>query len=52
LLRRIADLIESGAVVAPVGRVFSLAEAGQAQALSETGHGRGRIILHIADASA
>jgi NADPH:quinone reductase-like Zn-dependent oxidoreductase len=49
LLRRIADLIESGAVVAPVGKVFPLAEAGQAQALSETGHGQGRIILHIAD---
>jgi NADPH:quinone reductase-like Zn-dependent oxidoreductase len=49
LLRRIADLIEFGAVVAPVGKVFSLAEASQAQALSETGHGQGRIILHIAD---
>ena len=30
-------------------RVFPLEAAAQAQALSETGHGRGRIILHIAE---
>jgi hypothetical protein len=32
-----------------VGKVFLLAEASQAQALSQQGHGRGRIVLHIAD---
>jgi hypothetical protein len=31
------------------GKIFPLEEARQAQAFSETGHGRGRILLHIAD---
>src|SRR5438128_1447917 len=48
-LQEISDLIESGLLLPQVGRVFSLEEAAQAQALSETGHGRGRIILHIAE---
>lgn len=45
ILRQIAELVESGAVKAEVGRVFALEEAAQAHALSETGHGRGRIVL-------
>ena len=49
LLKRIAELIESGTVAPVVGKVFSLEEASRAHALSETGHGRGRIVLHIAD---
>lgn len=49
LLEQITDLIESGVVVPETGRVFSLEEAAKAHALSETGHGRGRIVLHIAD---
>ncbi|MBA2677509.1 MAG: NADP-dependent oxidoreductase [Ktedonobacteraceae bacterium] len=49
LLREISALIESGLLLPQVGTVFSLEEAAQAQALSETGHGRGRIVLHIAD---
>ncbi len=32
----------------PEPKVFPLTQAGQAQALSQTGHGRGRIILRIA----
>ncbi len=48
-LREISALIESGLLHPQVGQVFSLEEAPQAQALSETGHGRGRIVLHIAD---
>jgi NADPH:quinone reductase-like Zn-dependent oxidoreductase len=48
-LREISALIESGLLLPQVGQVFSLEEAAQAQALSETGHGRGRIVLHIAD---
>ena len=47
-LREISGLIESGLLLPQVGKVFPLQEAAQAQALSETGHGRGRIILHIA----
>jgi NADPH:quinone reductase-like Zn-dependent oxidoreductase len=49
ILRQLAELIESGTVQAEVGPVFPLEEAAQAHALSETGHGRGRVILHIAD---
>jgi len=45
--REISALIESGRLLPQVGKVFPLEEAAQAQALSETGHGRGRIVLHI-----
>ena len=48
-LREISALIESGLLLPKVGKVFSLEEAAQAQVLSEMGHGRGRIVLHIAD---
>lgn len=49
ILRQLGDLIQSGAVKTEVGTVFPLDQAAQAHALSETGHGRGRIVLHIAD---
>ncbi len=49
ILRRVADLVVSGDVRAQVGRVFSLDEVVEAHTLSETGHGTGRIVLHIAD---
>jgi NADPH:quinone reductase-like Zn-dependent oxidoreductase len=49
VLRQIAALIEDGALEAPVGRVFSFDDAAKALGQSETGHGRGRIVLHIAD---
>ncbi len=48
-LQEISGLIESGHLLPQPGRVFPLEEAAQAQALSETGHGRGRIVLHIAE---
>lgn len=48
-LQEISALIESGLLLPQVGQVFSLEEVAQAQALSETGHGRGRIVLHIVD---
>jgi NADPH:quinone reductase-like Zn-dependent oxidoreductase len=48
-LQEISDLIESGILLPQVGKIFPLEEASQAQALSEAGHGRGRIVLHIAD---
>jgi NADPH:quinone reductase-like Zn-dependent oxidoreductase len=48
-LREISALIESGFLLPQVGHVFSLQEAAQAQTKVETGHGRGRIVLHIAD---
>jgi NADPH:quinone reductase-like Zn-dependent oxidoreductase len=48
-LQEISGLIESGMLLPQPGKVFPLEKAAEAQALSETGHGRGRIILHIAD---
>jgi NADPH:quinone reductase-like Zn-dependent oxidoreductase len=49
LLQTIAQLIDEGQVKATVGRTFPLREANLAHELSQTGHGRGRIVLHIAD---
>ncbi len=48
LLTEIAGLLDEGRVKAVVGRVFPLAEAGQAQELSEHGHVRGKIVLRVA----
>jgi NADPH:quinone reductase-like Zn-dependent oxidoreductase len=48
ILRQVGVLIESGQIKPYVGRVLPLAEAAQAHALSETGHGRGHIVLHVA----
>jgi len=48
---QVGEVLVHAAGVNPIDwkiRVFPLAAAAQAQALSETGHGRGRIILHIA----
>lgn len=49
LLQTFAQLIDEGQVKVPIGRVFPLRDARQAHELSESGHGRGRIMLHIAD---
>jgi NADPH:quinone reductase-like Zn-dependent oxidoreductase len=49
LLHTIAQSIDAGQVKATIARTFPLAEAIQAQKLSQSGHGRGRIVLHIAD---
>jgi NADPH:quinone reductase-like Zn-dependent oxidoreductase len=49
ILEQLAHLIASGDLRPQIGTVFPLAEAVAAQAASETGHGHGRIVLHIAD---
>ena len=49
ILRQLAELIEAGVIRTELGTVFSLEEAVQAHRLSETGHGRGRVVLHVAD---
>ncbi len=46
-LHQISELLESQKIMPVVGKVFPLSEARQAQELSQTGHGRGRIILRI-----
>ncbi len=43
----ISELIASRKLRPLVGKIFPLAEAAEAQRLSETGHGRGRILLRI-----
>lgn len=48
-LADIAKLIEEGRAKAFVQRVFPLREAAQAHALSEGGHGQGRIVLRVAE---
>jgi NADPH:quinone reductase-like Zn-dependent oxidoreductase len=48
-LRTIVKLIDEGGARPTIRRTFALHEAPQAHQLSETGHGRGRIVLHIAD---
>jgi NADPH:quinone reductase-like Zn-dependent oxidoreductase len=47
ILEELGRLAVAGALVPPVGPVFSLADAAEAHATSETGHGRGRIVLQI-----
>jgi NADPH:quinone reductase-like Zn-dependent oxidoreductase len=49
MLRQIGQLIDSGQIKVQVANVFPLAQAGKAHALSQTGHGQGRIVLHVAD---
>lgn len=48
LLNTFARLIDEGQVKVQVGATLPLSEAARAQELSEKGHGRGRIVLHIA----
>jgi NADPH:quinone reductase-like Zn-dependent oxidoreductase len=47
LLQDIAQLMEEGQVRTLVGRIFSLGEARLAHEMSQSGHGRGRIVLHV-----
>lgn len=47
LLEGIAELLAKKSVRFEVGKAFPLAEAGAAQDLSQTGHGRGRILLKV-----
>jgi len=46
-LQQVSELIEAGQLKPVVGEVFSLSAARQAQELSRTSHGRGRILLEI-----
>jgi NADPH:quinone reductase-like Zn-dependent oxidoreductase len=49
LLETLAQLIVAGEVTVTLGPSFPLQQARQAHELSQIGHGRGRIVLHIAD---
>jgi NADPH:quinone reductase-like Zn-dependent oxidoreductase len=43
----IADMLAAGKLIVATGRIFPLAEAAAAQDLSQSGHGRGRILLKV-----
>jgi NADPH:quinone reductase-like Zn-dependent oxidoreductase len=47
VLEELARLVEAGTIVPHVGEVFPLEDAARAHAASETGHGGGRIVLHL-----
>ena len=47
LLSTFAKLIDEGQIKPVVGETFSLNEAAQAHEISQSGHGRGRIILQV-----
>jgi NADPH:quinone reductase-like Zn-dependent oxidoreductase len=49
VLEELGKLVVSGDLVPQIGRVFPLADAAGAHTVSETGHGRGRIVLKVAD---
>jgi NADPH:quinone reductase-like Zn-dependent oxidoreductase len=49
VLREVAALIESRQVRAQVRQVLPLVEASRAHALCQMGHGRGHLVLHVAD---
>jgi NADPH:quinone reductase-like Zn-dependent oxidoreductase len=46
-LKTIGEMAAAKTLRAEVGKIFSLAEAGAAQDLSQTRHGRGRIVLGV-----
>jgi len=47
ILKQIAELMAKGSIRSEVGKVFRLDEAKAAQDLSQTGHGKGRILLKV-----
>jgi NADPH:quinone reductase-like Zn-dependent oxidoreductase len=49
ILDELAKLVASGDLKPVIQQIYPLAEAASAQAASETGHGRGRILLKIGD---
>jgi NADPH:quinone reductase-like Zn-dependent oxidoreductase len=48
LLTTVSHLIDEGQLRTSIAATFELREAANAQERSQRGHGRGRIILHIA----
>jgi NADPH:quinone reductase-like Zn-dependent oxidoreductase len=48
-LQRIAELIDSGAVVPVISKVFPLKDAAKAHQLGEEGHVRGKMVLQVVE---
>ena len=49
VLHRIAELVDEGRLRPDVGTILPLHEARQAHELIQTGHTRGKIVLHVSD---
>ena len=49
ILEELAKLVASGDLKPEIQQIFPLEQAALAQAASETGHGRGRILLKVTD---
>jgi len=49
ILTQVTELIEAGKLKPHIRKIFTMEQAPEAHILCETRHGRGRIILHIAD---
>lgn len=49
ILKQVTALVEAGQLRPYIRKLFAMQEAAQAHALCESRHGRGRIVLHIAD---
>ncbi len=48
-LRQIESMVNEGALLPVVRRIFPLEEAAEAQDLSESGHGKGKVVLRISE---
>jgi NADPH:quinone reductase-like Zn-dependent oxidoreductase len=48
---QVSKLIQEGTLKPTVAQVFSLSEAAAAHELLESGHVRGKLVLHVADLS-
>ena len=49
IMTQVTTLVEEGKLKPHIRKTFAMEQAAEAHALCETRHGRGRIILHIAD---
>jgi NADPH:quinone reductase-like Zn-dependent oxidoreductase len=49
LLQTFANLIDAGQIKVAIEKTFPLSDANQAVVHSMSGHGRGRVVLHVAD---
>lgn len=49
ILSEVTSLVEAGDLKPHIRKLFPMEQAAQAHELCETRHGRGRIVLHIAD---
>lgn len=49
IIQQVTSMVKTGMLKCHIRKIFTMEQAAEAHALCETKHGRGRIILHIAD---